>query len=264
MRIIVISLPRATERRASITSQFQKLKIAFEFLDATDARAISDADYARTIDDEARRRHSYYPLTKGEVACRISHERAITLVANGNDPMAVILEDDAVLQPNFTATLAAIENLDPAFDILTLHKFMGSRRFFVPLQRLGEANQIGIIGYNHTSCLGQVISQTGARKIIEQKSPYSAPVDIALHRWWASGLVIYGLRESAVTTFDAGYSYIDAQSGTGHHRHAISYSDCKTPFRRAMRFLLTRKVDSIAKRALFPFYVMRSFINLRR
>ena len=121
MRILVINLARATDRRQKMTEQLESLGVAYEFLEATDGRCLTEADRA-LVDHERRKSISPYPLSDNETGCWISHRRAMENLLASNDSMLTIVEDDSILFPSFPRILEAIEQKAGSFDVIDLHR----------------------------------------------------------------------------------------------------------------------------------------------
>src|ERR1700749_1654370 len=98
MRIILINLARAADRRRSMERQFSALGLDFERLEAIDGRSLAPEDRA-LVDDAKRRRITPYPLSDNEIGCWLSHRRALQEASAGD--LTAVIEDDAELTPEF-------------------------------------------------------------------------------------------------------------------------------------------------------------------
>lgn len=74
--------------------------VNFSFIDAIDARNIQEDELGRLYDDSAARTRYGRSLSKGEVACFLSHRRLWESIAAGGRSV-VVLEDDALLETAF-------------------------------------------------------------------------------------------------------------------------------------------------------------------
>ena len=255
MRILLINLARAEARRAKMTTQFAELNLPFEILEATDGRTLTEADRA-FVDHKARQRITPYPLTDNEIGCWISHRRAIESVAQGDDSMAVIIEDDITCTPDFGATIQAIESNGGSFDFIFLHRKFKKGEAFVPCRPLMAGRNLGRVRYASMGCLAYVVSREGARKFLARTSHSGHAVDKEIHRYWVNGLDIYGLDRPVVEHADDGHSYIDETRGQNRPQERKKYPDSGRISWRFQR-ALTRLYDSLHKRLVFPSYVRR-------
>lgn len=147
--ILVINPRSFTERRQSIERQLQPIGLPYEFIHSYDAGDL-DASIARRYFQQA-------VLSPGQQSCALKHLQALRLIVERNWQRALVLEDDALLDPRFVDGLQ--QALDESARLEPPHVlFVGSggnqytpRRSRVPGQhlyrsdrgRLGEAYVLG-------------------------------------------------------------------------------------------------------------------------
>jgi len=255
MRIYVINLARATERRRKMQAQADALGVHLDFIEAVDGKTITDAD-RRLVDHTRRRRITPYPLTDNEIGCWLSHCRAMQLLIESGDKMAMIAEDDAKLAPDFARVLEAIAARSGPFDIIDLHRNLKKDELFVSCRPLLPGFDLGRIGYTHMNATGYVMSREGAQKFLAYAQRFVHAVDKEMHRYWANGLDIYGIETPVVIPDDGGYSFIGETRGQGSGESRQRYPDADHLYWRLQR-RWTRIADSVQKRLMFPSYVRR-------
>lgn len=252
MRILVINLARATDRRQKMTEQLESLGLPFEFLEATDGRCLTEADRA-LVDHERRKSISPYPLSDNETGCWISHRRAMENLLASNDSMLTIVEDDSILFPSFPRILEAIEQKAGSFDVIDLHRNFKNGEIFAYSRPLLAGYNLGRIGYTHMNLTAYVISREGARKFLASAPRFAHAVDKELHRYWVNGLDLYGLEKPVAMQDDGGFSYINETRGQGASKDRVRYPDADSLIWR-LRRRLTKLSDTIRKRLAFPAY----------
>jgi glycosyl transferase, family 25 len=90
--VLVINLARATERRQSISHHLQELGVEFTFIDGVDGSSL-DASYVNKIVAPEAKIHI------GAIGCYLSHLACYEYMQKNQIPLALILEDDARLDP---------------------------------------------------------------------------------------------------------------------------------------------------------------------
>ncbi len=253
MRTIILSLARATDRREKMKRQCDAAGLAFELLDATDGRTLTDAERA-LVDHERRRRITPYPLTDNEIGCWLSHRRAMQSIIARGEKMAVILEDDAEILPGFAVAMDAIERQAGPFDVIDLHRKFKHGEAFVPCRELAPDLSIGRVGAAHMGAIAYVMSRAGAEKFIAYAQKFVHAVDKEMHRYWASGLDIYGLSRPMAVSNDGGHSFLDETRGHDRPQERLRYPDADRLYWRLWR-RWTRLEDSVQKRLIWPGYV---------
>jgi glycosyl transferase family 25 len=97
MKVYVISLARAKDRRQSITKQLNRLHCDYTIIDAVDGYALSQEELFTLADPEAIARAPRY-LNPGQIGCSQSHLNCYKSISTDNLRHALILEDDMVLR----------------------------------------------------------------------------------------------------------------------------------------------------------------------
>lgn len=108
MNIFVINLEEDAQRRESITKQLNDLGLAFEILPGVKGKDLTESERGRHLDDRWFRRYEGRPAQPGELGCSLSHIHVYRLVAERNLDHALVLEDDAWLNPNLPQLLDVI------------------------------------------------------------------------------------------------------------------------------------------------------------
>ena len=217
MRIVLISLERATERRQRMAEEFARVGLDYEIRPAKDARTLTDEDRA-FVDRAARERLGLYPIPDGSLANTLSQRGAMwDLVRNGPEMMAVF-EDDARFEPSLPFVLGELERRPTMFDIVKLQR-RNPHRPFVPTIPLGTGHCLGRVRFADYGSDGYVITREAARLILERTPRMIREIDQVISRFWDTGLdVLYA--EPPVVREDAlAESQIQETRNTEHSVH---------------------------------------------
>ena len=192
MRIVLISLDRATERRRRMAEEFARVGLDYEIRPAKDARTLTDEDRA-FVDRAARERLGLHPIPDGSLANTLSQRAAMRdLVRNGPEMMAVF-EDDARFDDLLPAVLHELERRSGmfVFDIVKLQR-RNLRRSFFPTIHLGAGHRLGRVRFSDFGSEGYVITRDAARLLLERAPRMVREIDHVLSRFWENGLnVLY-------------------------------------------------------------------------
>ena len=104
MKIFVVSLKSATDRRKQITDTMKKLGLEFEFFDAVDGRKGLPKKYEAMIDRELTKKR-FGEMSDGEYACALSHGLLYKKIASEKIKNVIVLEDDAIINEDFTTMI---------------------------------------------------------------------------------------------------------------------------------------------------------------
>ncbi len=100
--IFVISLARDNDRRGQIIRQLTDAGLEFSFIDAVDGRNGLAPEWEGQIDRPGTLAKDGYGMSDGEYGCALSHLVVYRKILDEGLPGAVVLEDDALLTPQFT------------------------------------------------------------------------------------------------------------------------------------------------------------------
>lgn len=106
MKLFVINLARAADRREFMRRQLDALKLDYEFVVGTDYREMSDDDFRTLCAPHVLAGDAYI---KGVCAASISQIRAFQQMIDENLDYALICEDDAVFPHNIPEILKQLE-----------------------------------------------------------------------------------------------------------------------------------------------------------
>lgn len=97
---LCINLAWAEERRCSIAEQAEQLGIDIQLVEAVAGKDLTPEQRA-CYDSSLTKRYYNYHLTDNEIACTLSHRKALETFLASDAQYAVVLEDDAILSPHF-------------------------------------------------------------------------------------------------------------------------------------------------------------------
>ena len=195
--LVFINLGRDAERRARIEKQLQSYKGEVQRLPACWWRNLPPAEQDRLYSQSLNDAVYYKPLVDGEKGCYASHLKAWERLLASDDEMLVVLEDDALLLPQFNDVIQAIARLDEPWDMV---KLIGRSREKVQ----SHTSLVGgtrLVTYSRVPSMtsGYVVSRSGAAKLLAHRRPFGRPVDVDLRFWWECGdLRICGVLPAAI------------------------------------------------------------------
>ncbi len=243
MKVYVISLRRATERRAYMQKQLTLLGLEYEIVDAVDYQEMTPAEYAEFVDPAAVAANPY--LTNGVLACALSHAKVSRLIAASNAKMGLVLEDDARLPDNIKKLLALIEQNIASEEVISMHYYS---HFGTPVeisrQRAQKLDEESSLFYpanlrNLGSAMAYVITPAAAAKL----SAAIIPVRVAADYWGEH------YRQGAFTSFRCLYPI---KTHDAEFRSTLNYNSIKTSTTRQVAKDVIGGVAAFVRRTKFP------------
>lgn len=122
--VFIISLKTEPERRARAAARMAEQGIAFEFFDAVDGRQF-DVRAHPAYAGLRRRLFFGKDLTGGELGCILSHRAVMEKITVERIPLALVFEDDVILEPGFSAVVRRLIDCDYPWQMV---RFLGTRK----------------------------------------------------------------------------------------------------------------------------------------
>lgn len=177
-----------------------ELGLEAEFVSAVDGRALTDAD--RSQYDSRRARLDYRAeMTDSEIACYLSHYRIYERICRENLPLALILEDDIHIEPNFMEAVGALAaQTDPEWTVVRLQTQRGrllnpgnERDLGRRVRSLGESGLYQLDTHVLGGC-AYLMRLPAAQTMAGYARNISRPIDQTLDRFWENGIVPFVVR----------------------------------------------------------------------
>lgn len=233
MRMFVINLARAKDRRQRISQQFAKVGLKPEFHEAVDGRRLTAEHYAE-VDRRTRRRMGLRPQADGSIANWLSQRQVMREIVQNGPETAAIFEDDAELAPELPPVLAVLERRPISFDIVKLNRRTPSKAF-IPYKQLSTGHNIGRVRHHDFGTEGYVITRDAACRFLEAIPKMMWEMDMAINNYWENGLNIYYLNPPVVFHGGVQDSQIEEDRRQSRQLHRQTQNPvinlwCRTPW----------------------------------
>ena len=198
----VISLERATDRRAFVRQVFGELGVDYEVIDAVDGLQLDERSIRAYSEWRALFRYGR-GLGRGMLAASMSHLRAYERMLANDVPEVLIVEDDVRPNPDILRVLDERDRFPSDWDVVTFHSlFEWSRP--TPVDDGAIANGYNICTYERTpmGLQAYLINHSAARRVLDIAYPICLPPDELLFRPRPAGLTVYGIEPSPVVHED--------------------------------------------------------------
>ena len=195
MKIFVISLPDALERRERASRQLGEVGLAFEFFDAMRGEQVMADGYFEGCDEEEWLLNTGHPMSLGEVGCFASHRSMWQKCVELGEPL-MIMEDDFQLLPGFAG---AVEQV--AWNIAECGFIRLQSETRAHKQRIAERGNYTLWRYTKVphSCMCNSVTPETASRLVEQTRTIYEPVDVFIKKLWVHGQPIFGMTPYTVT-----------------------------------------------------------------
>jgi glycosyl transferase family 25 len=173
VRLYVISLPEAGSRRAFMTAQLDAPGMPeWRFVDAIRGNDLREEEIERVYDS----RRAKVPLTPSQIACTLSHKKALTTFLEEGYDVAFILEDDVTISQAFIDIAKNVcrhlgKNSDSVLLVNRAQYYYGWGRKYI-----GGHHYVHKL-YDTVGTQGYVVMKTGAQKLCDLWTPITTVTD---------------------------------------------------------------------------------------
>ena len=208
--VFVINLDKSPERMATISKRLDKLDIPFERISGVYGADLSEEEIAKYYCTKLNKKNYRRPLGLGEIGCYISHIKSWQTIVDRQLHCALILEDDIVIEDGLAELASELGKSSDTFDIVKFFNKKTNPKIvdsvdFTSKYKLCRFKKIPIGNY------AQLISLSGAKKLLKAYEKFGRPVDEDIQHWWESDTNVLGVLPSVVRPNDGAKSDIDSQ-----------------------------------------------------
>ena len=194
----LINLDRSRDRLEYSKLEFERYGMDFTRIQAIDGLDLDIADYPQAT----RNAWAYHtPLSVNEVACYMSHLKALRSFLDSDATHGMILEDDFAFVEDPMPCLRSLMELDD-WDIVKLYNWKKRRlkKYFTSF--MTDQRKPYSLYFNASTAIcntGQIFSRSGAEKFVAKKNHFYRPVDVELKHYWEQDLRIKSLCPPIIT-----------------------------------------------------------------
>lgn len=173
MHVYVINLLRRPDRRAFMQQQADRLGLEFDYIDAVDAR--TDAPEFAEVEV---RGGLHGRISRGDLACTLSHRKFWRLFLESGASHAVVLEDDAILADDCGQLFADSGWVPPGAEVVKLERHGKAKPIFMDrVMRPAAGRQVGRLYSKCAGTAGYLVSAAGARRLLAATERVDDPID---------------------------------------------------------------------------------------
>ena len=199
-KYLCISLPWAMERRQAILSQAEKTGVDVEFVEAIAGKDLP----AEVPEYDRKERFKAYgsELKPNEIACMLSHKKAMRVFLESGAEYGVIMEDDAVFADNIAAAVQEVTEHLTGWEIAKLNTDDNSKLYSIGDEG-GELTRAVFPKKLLWVAVGWIYTRRGAERMLEALQTFSLPADVQLgHCILKRHIPTIGITPSLITTSD--------------------------------------------------------------
>lgn len=173
-KVFVMTLPGDEARRAPLLAELARQGIAHELVMGIDGRAGLPPELEAMVDRDLAARTMRRRLTDGELACALSHRAIYQRILDEGLDAALVLEDDALIQPRLGDFLRAGGMFARPMILLDYARVSVSR---ISGQQFGDFGRLWRVVVNPPFATGYIVSARSARHLLRVTTPIGSVAD---------------------------------------------------------------------------------------
>lgn len=197
MKSLIIHLKRATARASNVDKLLHRLPEA-QVIDAVDGQ---DPEQIARIQHYAGGLYQpAYPfsLSKGEIACFLSHRHCWDMIARGDRPFGLVAEDDMVIDPvPFATALSLAQRYADEDSFIRFPTKMREHPAGAVARQDGAAlflpKTIGL------QAVCQIVGRAAAKRLLAATQVIDRPIDTMMQMHWATGQPIHTVLPNGIS-----------------------------------------------------------------
>jgi glycosyl transferase family 25 len=257
IQAFVISLPDAHSRRAAMKAMLAE-NISYEIVDAVPGRDLATREREFCIDRYCAR--FFRDMSLNEIACAVSHKRALERFLDSEAEFGLIFEDDACIEPAALRQLSELIAVRPVtFDLIKLGGY-GTR--LAPGRVVAQSSTVHLVAVvSPTVCShAYLVSRSGAEKLVRTILPVREPFDAFLRNVYQHRCAIFETSPwLATTSHNAAESTIGARPAPRRYSPSIPKTLRSAAFR--IRYNVLRRLFNL-RRFGFSYVTKSGFVRL--
>ncbi|GIT92595.1 hypothetical protein JANAI62_31680 [Jannaschia pagri] len=183
---LIIHLPRATARAAQVRQLQQQLPVPTTVLEAVDGRTAGPEILAAYDPAGGALRPAYpFGLQPSEIACFLSHRAAWSHILEARWEAAVILEDDAGLEPEIFAQALALAQAHPGDGLIQLQTRAQPEADVIAREGAVTLTEPALSPLRTTAA---VVTRQAATGLLAATETFDRPIDVMLQMHWVTGV----------------------------------------------------------------------------
>ena len=171
MRIYYINLDRRPDRRAFMEQQFARLGLAAERVPS-----VTPAEISNELKDRYCNAARLTWQTPSELACSLSHLKALDALLASDEELALVLEDDTILSPVLADFLRSYER-EAREDVLRIESSPAQQVLCLPGDRQIEGVSIGRYFNRVWGAGAYIVNRRAARALTTRGRLLTRPAD---------------------------------------------------------------------------------------
>jgi len=191
--VYLINLSTSPERLEKSNKRLTEQNIEYTRVEGVLGKALSqqevDLHYSKAVN--SAKYHT--PLTLGQIGCYYSHRKVWQLIAEGDAPFGVIMEDDFHLTGDLQKAIDTIKSLSIEWDLIKLAAYQSRERKIAYSQPINAVFNLVVHSKAMSGGAATALTKEAAKRLLAATDKFGRPCDSDIQHMWETGVDVLSL-----------------------------------------------------------------------
>lgn len=191
--VYLINLATSPERLAKSEKRLTEQGVKFTRVEGVLGKALTQQEVALHYSKVANKSKYHTPLTLGQIGCYYSHRKVWQLIAEGDAPFGIIMEDDFHLTGDLQKAIDTIQSLSIKWDLIKLAAYQSRERKIAHSQPINEDFNLVVHSKAMSGGAATALTREAAKRLLAATDKFGRPCDTDIQHMWETGVDVLSL-----------------------------------------------------------------------
>lgn len=197
--VYLINLSTSPERLEKSDKRLAQQGISYTRVEGVLGKALNSEEVKKHYSEEINRSYYHTPLTLGQIGCYYSHRKVWRLIAEGDAPFGIIMEDDFHLTGDLQKAINTIQSLSIEWDLIKLAAYQSRERKIAYSQPINEDFDLVVHSKAMSGGAATALTKEAATRLLAATDKFGRPCDSDIQHMWETGVDVLSLMPYPVT-----------------------------------------------------------------
>lgn len=191
--VYLINLSTSPERLEKSNKRLAEQDINYIRVEGVLGKALTQKEVDQHYSEEINHSHYHTPLTLGQIGCYYSHRKVWQLIAVGDAPFGIIMEDDFHLTGDLKKAIEAIQSLTTEWDLIKLAAYQSRERKIAYSKPVNDNFNLVVHSKAMSGGAATALTKEAAKRLLAATDKFGRPCDTDIQHMWETGVDVLSL-----------------------------------------------------------------------
>jgi len=191
--VYLINLSTSPERLEKSNKRLAEQGINYTRVEGVLGKALTQQEVDQHYSEQINHSHYHTPLTLGQIGCYYSHRKVWQLIAEGDAPFGIIMEDDFHLTGDLKNAIDAIQSLTAEWDLIKLAAYQSRERKIAYSLPINDDFNLVVHSKAMSGGAATALTKAAAKRLLAATDKFGRPCDTDIQHMWETGVDVLSL-----------------------------------------------------------------------